>query len=497
MLVACAGDNFTPHGDDDTADAAEEDDDDTDDAERCTAARTVVNVESAGGNPFARRVSVHTDRDCEISGFVTTEGESGFGPSNPSASGPAAFHELWFFGLLPGRAFHVAIHVAGDPEQILAESDFETPAVPAGVPMPDRFESAFPQPDDAPWIAAWVAWYTLTLDAREIWVVIFDRRGRLRFAHRVTGETASMLMVADDGTLVLNDQFNIIGVRPDGTQSVLLRPRVSPPHLFPMHHQIHYATHGPWRAVVLFNELGDGLKCDGVTPTEAAVGDGLAVVDDKGAEIFRWSIFDHLDAFPQSVPVPFSCLENHWAPDTTDWTHGNAAAPVAGENAFLVSLRNLSRVVKIDGETGDIVWQLGRGLDFTWIGDEPDAERWFGFQHDAQSLPGNRVLLFDNAYAFFPDVAPHELWSRALELELDEEAMTARRVFEHRVPVSLILGSADRGENGHTLVSTGSGATAEDVTSDGKVIWKIRYDDVHYALTARFYPPLWNDGGGF
>jgi arylsulfotransferase ASST len=92
----------------------------------------------------------------------------------------------------------------------------------------------------------------------------------------------------------------------------------------------------------------------------------------------------------------------------------------------LISARDTSAIYEVDRASGRIVWRLGGKASSFRLG--RGARFWF--QHDAQSLPGNRISLFDDE-AGPPQKAPS---SRGLVLKLDMKRRTARVAREFHRP---------------------------------------------------------------
>ena len=80
-----------------------------------------------------------------------------------------------------------------------------------------------------------------------------------------------------------------------------------------------------------------------------------------------------------------------------DWSHANAAQLFEAENVVLVSARNLSSVMALrweaddEGPAGEVLWQLGPGLDF-----ELTEGEWFYRQHAPEVQPDGTILVYDN-----------------------------------------------------------------------------------------------------
>ena len=146
----------------------------------------------------------------------------------------------------------------------------------------------------------------------------------------------------------------------------------------------------------------------------------------------------------------------------------------------MISSRNLDEITKIHRTNGDIIWRWGGSQNqFEFINDYP-----FTHQHCIKSLGNNKYLLFDNGnfssnYTGKPDV------SRAVEYELDLDAMTATKTWEFIHPDSLFspsISNVQRLDNGNTLVNFGNlslfdrGAVITEVNSSNEIVFEIELD---------------------
>jgi outer membrane protein assembly factor BamB len=150
-----------------------------------------------------------------------------------------------------------------------------------------------------------------------------------------------------------------------------------------------------------------------------------------------------------------------------DFTHANAI-DVMADGSYLISLRNLSQILKIDSTTGDILWRLG-GEDgqFTFVNDSLNG---FSCQHAARELPNGDIILFDDGDGHSPPQ------SRAVEYALDTTAMTATLVWsaEDNPPIfAAYMGNAERLPNGNTLIAYGEALHIQEVNASGDVLWDV------------------------
>ena len=165
-----------------------------------------------------------------------------------------------------------------------------------------------------------------------------------------------------------------------------------------------------------------------------------------------------------------------------DWSHGNSTY-VADDGSTLASFRHLDQIISIAPDFKSLRWRLGGpGSDFTF----PDPTDRFYHQHTAVQLANGNVLLFDNGN--FRPIKEGGLYSRALELQLDMETMTARKVWEYRHDPDLFANCCSgvtRMPNGNTLLvfaMTPANVCCRpfhivEVSPQSEVVWEM----VHYS----------------
>src|SRR5262249_9838558 len=163
---------------------------------------------------------------------------------------------------------------------------------------------------------------------------------------------------------------------------------------------------------------------------------------------------------PTPILAP-QCLARELRSRFEEWTHSNSLQ-VAPTGVVLMSIRHLDTVLAISPQFDRIAWRIGRfGSDFTF----PNPTDKFYHQHFARILSNGNLLLFDNGNG--RPAAEGGPYTRALELALDWDSMTATKVWEFRHQVGASgggpiykyadrVGLAQRLENGNTLVWFGA-----------------------------------------
>lgn len=163
-----------------------------------------------------------------------------------------------------------------------------------------------------------------------------------------------------------------------------------------------------------------------------------------------------------------------------DLTHTNAIDVMADGN-YLVSMRNMSQIVKIDSSTGRTLWRLGgSGSNFTFPDDPLNG---FSGQHGARELPNGDLLLFDDGNGHTPPQ------SRAVQYHLDMTKMTANLVWsaEDNPPFyTVFMGFTERLANGNTLITYGQALHVQEVDPSGTIVWDLFDSARDYAIYRAF-----------
>jgi hypothetical protein len=196
-------------------------------------------------------------------------------------------------------------------------------------------------------------------------------------------------------------------------------------------------------------------------------------IDEAGAVKFHWSSYDHIGLDEVLVGPNFDPTNFHVV-------HANSVEVLPDGN-LIASFRTTSSIVKIDRQTGRVVWRLGgKKSDFSFV-DDPFSG--FSQQHDPHFLKDGELLLFDNGNQHEPRV------SRVVRYRLDESARTARLTWEYRhAPdvFSPIAGSARMLPSGNVLIAWAHGLITE-VDESKRVVWEA--STVPLALYRALYAP--------
>jgi len=175
--------------------------------------------------------------------------------------------------------------------------------------------------------------------------------------------------------------------------------------------------------------------------------DYLVELTKDGRTVWEWRAWEHLD--------PARDIITGVQDSRSEWTHGNAIIELS-DGDLLVSFRNISTIIRIRRQTGEIVWKLG-------------APPLAG-QHAPTPLANGNILIFDNG--------PHRLdhtfpFSRVIEVNpATNEIMWKYQEANLYNFYSPRISNAQRLPNGNTLINEGFFGRFFEVTSAGEVVWE-------------------------
>ncbi len=187
------------------------------------------------------------------------------------------------------------------------------------------------------------------------------------------------------------------------------------------------------------------LEVDGGDPNATVLGCIVQELDESKNVIFQWRSWDY---------IPYTDSYENLTTATVDYMHMNGVT-VDQDGNYLISGRHLSQILKVDRNTGDIIWRLGgKQNEFTFTNEnEANSPNYFSYQHNISVLSNGNITLFDNGNQHSPP------YSRAVEYKIDETNKTADMVWEYRhTPdiYALAMGTVQRLSNGNTFIGWGS-----------------------------------------
>ncbi len=188
--------------------------------------------------------------------------------------------------------------------------------------------------------------------------------------------------------------------------------------------------------------------------------DSFVEIDWSGEVYFEWKAEDHIRAYSPDNYSGYDLLDIYYVEirdiysyRLNGWTHLNFVQKLENGN-YIVSLRNLSLVLEVDGRTGEIVW--------TW------GSLMVKHQH-TPIVYDNYMYVFDNGNG------------RVVKVD----RATGKIVWEFEGLFAPVMGDVRRLANGNLLITDSFNKRVIEVTEpEGVVVWELQVDYIPYRAWA-------------
>jgi hypothetical protein len=327
-----------------------------------------------------------------------------------------------------------AVHTSAQHSAVTGDAPSSLPQVTRSVDDPDRAVGGFlvtcllTSPPAAVILdedGDYVWWYTYDVD---------EKAEMTRARLSADGEWMLFrLSVADD------DGYTQVRVRLDGTE-------VEELSIPDTHHDFVELPDGTIATLAF-----DDRDIDG----ETIRGDRIVELPTDAEPVQVWSSWDSFVYHPEDVGI------------TGEWTHANYLVYEPDAQMYVVGMRNIDTLARIDRATGDVVWSFGRYSDI----DTEDGLLPFVGQHGFE-IYGDHVLVFDNGPV-------ERLRSRAVIYEIDADTRTATQVGGYSTEPPLyapILGDVERLSDDVVLVTWSVQGQVDQVARGGELIWRLNLE---------------------
>ena len=212
------------------------------------------------------------------------------------------------------------------------------------------------------------------------------------------------------------------------------------------------------------------------------IGDGFLVLDRNFQMVWYFETFQHDGGAPQldinrAAILGETCSQGQGGcphlflagtPGVTtlanDWLHQNSLYYDPANGDVIVSTRHQDWLYKVDYNngtgTGNILWRMGLGGDFTFNNTNNDPYPWFSHQHDAgiDNTSTGELTVFDNGNTRVapPPVGLGSGNSRGMSLTVNETNMTVTPLLSQDLGYyGFALGSAHALGNGNYFFQPG------------------------------------------
>lgn len=188
------------------------------------------------------------------------------------------------------------------------------------------------------------------------------------------------------------------------------------------------------------------LHSDGQVRVAAAM---LQEIKD-GALVLHWDSTNYPELYEQTQDFEAYATTEE---DYCDYVHLNAIMIDPTDDNILISLKNTNAILKLDRETGDILWTLGgKGDDFALT-----DEQQFMRHSSLQVTDDGGYVIFNNNVHYSDQLPSDDNNSGVMKFYLDQENLSVTEFERYNSDeiISWDLGSGQELENGNYLVSWG------------------------------------------
>ena len=174
-----------------------------------------------------------------------------------------------------------------------------------------------------------------------------------------------------------------------------------------------------------------------------------------GELIWQWDSTDYPELYALSLQGnDYYNITKQWA----DYAHFNAVVVDPNDQNFICSFRNLSAILKLDRETGEILWILGG------VGDQfgLNSSQLFSCQHDVRITDDGAITLFNNGNL---DDQGQDGTTSIMKFWLDEDSKQVLDFEKYSVEgaFSPYMGSATEISDGHYVIGWGGRSTSSQL----------------------------------
>jgi hypothetical protein len=208
------------------------------------------------------------------------------------------------------------------------------------------------------------------------------------------------------------------------------------------------------------------LSSKGGLAKDTVYGDGILVLDRRGQQVWKWTVFDKLDPLTDD-----KIMEKK-----NDWMHANSLAFDRNGN-YLISFYNNGQIWNVNAVTGHVNWKFGRNGDF-----QIPPNSLFDQAHSVQINKKGWLMFFDNG--------ANKKQSRTLAYALDMGSKKATPMIDAWLPPKLYtdrMGSSYLINDTSLLVCASRHKTVALTNLEGSFLWQLKTNGLA-SYRAEFIP---------
>lgn len=385
-----------------------------------------INIGTHGNNELKIQIDVTTNDQAQVYAEYWSDKEGNQNKMTSLISNSGLKHSLVLCNIIPetGYSFQL-VTVQGGNKQTSKVYNFKSRKLPEW--LQKQFKANCPKPELLP--ENFKKGFLL-LAKRETpgTAYIVDYKGNLRWYHTLEGTGFKVVHFTKDQTIL-----SILGTNDEPTSygSEILEINLQGDTLTHikkgegdlkqvLHHEIIKKSANEIVALTVEQKIID-LTSIGGKKQDTINGDGIIILDKKGKQLWKWSVFDDLDPFK----------DKNLLKTKKEWTHANSLSYDADGN-FLISFYNNGQIWKINSKTGKVIWKLGKGGTMKMASDTN-----FSQAHAAHIDQEGSLLFFDNGV----DIKQSSVFA----LKVDETSNSVKLDFHIKLPKDIYndrMGSA-------------------------------------------------------
>lgn len=405
----------------------------------CTVDKSIAVVARLTEVPTVARVE--WDGTGSASAYIAFAGPDG----SMHLTSSVADGELLLRGLWSQSTWRYRVVTDENPARCSAIASFTTGSVPAELPeLAVNARDASGVPD------GFIAVPVITEDAR--YVTVIDTNGRYVWAYHARETVYGAAFAGDRGGLLYNqdapsadEDGYVVDVGYDGQ----VRREVAIPSA---HTDFVELPDGSMAA------LGWDIRRFG---DRKLLGDTVVEVAPNGDARRVWDAFD---TFEPDLSQQYDKGWYRADPDVEDWSHANSISYDPATQSYLLTVSNLDTIVRIDRQTGEVVWTLagdGQSGDYP-VADPPIIDA----PHSVFAMPNGDLMVFNRSMA--------DGCSYAARISLD--GGTAAITWSYKADPCLFvyfLGQARPLDDGNLQVVWSTSGRIDLVDPGGNALWTL------------------------
>ncbi len=385
-----------------------------------------INIGTHGNNELKIQIDVTTNDQAQVYAEYWSDKEGNQNKMTSPISNSGLKHSLVLCNIIPETDYSFQlVTVQGGNKQTSKVYNFKSRKLPEW--LQKQFKANCPKPELLP--ENFKKGFLL-LAKRETpgTAYIVDYKGNLRWYHTLEGTGFKVVHFTKDQTIL-----SILGTNDEPTSygSEILEINLQGDTLTHikkgegdlkqvLHHEIIKKSANEIVALTVEQKIID-LTSIGGKKQDTINGDGILILDKKGKQLWKWSVFDDLDPFK----------DKNLLKTKKDWTHANSLSYDA-DGSFLISFYNNGQIWKINSKTGKVIWKLGKGGTMKMASDTNVSQA-----HAAHIDQEGSLLFFDNGV----DIKQSSVFA----LKVDETSNSVKLDFHIKLPKDIYndrMGSA-------------------------------------------------------